>query len=403
VRLKNYRRLATSVMTLNGRMNYERMALVPSRLEDKQLLKQLGINSYVYPLDEALGLNRLPFNMTIAAMLEVARVSTKGKSYEDAEQELRKYTDIKINDDTMRKITNVIGTIIFFNDCKKAEEIWEKFNNGTLIFPNKKIHHTLYLEVDGAMLPTRQNDNKGTIYKENILGVAFSSDHFHKWKDRHGKNQRKITKREYTSYIGDSDFFTKLMLALAVRNGYGRYKQTVLLSDGATWIKNMKELVFSDAQQILDFNHLKKYISDYSKVIYYFDESKYIPWTNSICNLFKYDSVKAAKDALKKSKKKQFNDNLDSLLAYLENNKDNIEYKKYLDCGFYIGSGAIESSNKTVVQRRLKYGAMRWHLDSAQAVISLVAKNRSDLWDNDVTKAVYSHYEHELPTPISLL
>jgi hypothetical protein len=403
VRLKNYRRLSTSVMTLSGRINYKRMSLIPLSLQDKQALKQLGINGYIYPLDEALGLSKLPFNMTIATMLEVARISSKGESFEDAEQDLKRYTDININDDTMRQITNVIGSIIFSNDCKIANNIWTKYNNNSLLPFKKEINHTLYLEIDGAMLPTRQKDNKGTVYKENKLGMAFSSDHFHKWIDCHGKDQRKITKKEYTSYIGDSEFFTKLMLALAVRNGYGRYKQTVLLSDGATWIRNLKDLVFLDAQQILDFYHLKEHISDYSKELFNFDESQHIPWTNNICHLFKYDSINLAIDTLKVPFKKKFKDKLDSLLLYLDNNSSNIDYKKYLEKGFYIGSGAIESSNKTVLHRRLKYGAMRWNLDSAQAVITLVAKSRSDLWDSDVTKAVYSHYEHDLPTPISLL
>jgi hypothetical protein len=46
------------------------------------------------------------------------------------------------------------------------------------------------------------------------------------------------------------------MFSLAVRNGYGKYKETVLIGDGATWIRSMKEELFPDAQQILDFSHL---------------------------------------------------------------------------------------------------------------------------------------------------
>lgn len=53
-----------------------------------------------------------------------------------------------------------------------------------------------------------------------------------------------------------SEEFKRFMFSLAVRNGYGKYKETVLIGDGATWIRSMKEELFPDAQQILDFSHL---------------------------------------------------------------------------------------------------------------------------------------------------
>jgi hypothetical protein len=84
-------------------------------------------------------------------------------------------------------------------------------------------------------------------------------------------------------------------------------------------------------------------------------------------------------------------------LQYLDNNKDNIDYAKYRAKGYFIGRGAIESSNKTVLQRRLKYGAMRWNLPSGQAVVTLVAKARSDLWESKVVQATYDYYGEPYP------
>jgi hypothetical protein len=211
------------------------MTLIPSKPDDKKKLIKLGVNGYVYPLDEALGLSRLPFKMTVGAMLEIAKESSRCESYEEAEKILRERTSVKINDDTMRKVTNKVGTIVFDNDTKASEDVWQKLHAGKISFPETKYNHTLYLEVDGAMLPTRQEDGKGSIYKENKLGMAFSSDNIHWWTDKHGKRQHQILQREYTSLIGDSNNFAKLMFLLAIKNGYGKYKNTVLISDGATW------------------------------------------------------------------------------------------------------------------------------------------------------------------------
>jgi hypothetical protein len=384
------------VLTLFGRVNYERMALSPSTAEDATKLKKLGIDGYVYPLDEALGLDNLPYKMTIGLMLEIAKECTRCESYEESEKILKEKLKIQINDDSMRRVTNTLGTIIFDKEMSTAERIWNDFKSANLIFSESKIDHTLYIEVDGAMIPIRQDDNKGSHYKENKLAMVFSSDNIFYWTDKHGVRQHRIRQRDYSSYIGDSDIFTKLVLSLAVKNGYGRYKNTVLLSDGATWIRNMKNYIFPDAQQILDFYHLKEHITDFGKIIFDLNEKLYLPWAKEVSDLFKKSKFEQAISLIIKSTKNKFKDNLNKLLNYLDHNKENIDYANYLSKGFFIGSGAIESSNKTVLQRRLKYGAMRWNLTSAQAVVTLVAKVRSDRWNSDVIQNISSYYNKNI-------
>jgi hypothetical protein len=343
-------------------------------------------------LDEVFGLSNIPYKMTVGTMLEIAKESTRCESYEEAEKILKERTSININDDTMRQVTNTVGTIVFNNDTKAAESVWERFNTANLTFNKTKVKGTLFLEVDGAMLPIRQEGQKGIVYKENKLGMAFSTDNIYRWKDKHGKSQHKILKREYTSLIGDSKEFSKFMLLLAVENGYGTFQNTVIISDGASWIRNMKDLLFPDAQQILDYYHLKEHITDYFKIIYNNDENKYHEKSKFISDLFYNSETTKAIKLLKEMSIKKYIDQLDGLLQYIDNNKDNIDYAKYRSLGFFIGSGAIESSNKTVVQRRLKYGAMRWNVSSAQAVVTLVAKTRSGLWPS-VVNAVNHHYD----------
>ena len=64
-----------------------------------------------------------------------------------------------------------------------------------------------------------------------------------------------------------------------------------------------------------------------------------------------------------------------------------MSYKTFLDKGFLIGSGAIESAQRTVVQHRLKRSGQRWTLKGAQQVLNIRTKNLSNKW-NDVTNLV---------------
>ncbi|MDR3203719.1 MAG: hypothetical protein LBV23_03090 [Deltaproteobacteria bacterium] len=257
LKLKNFRRYKTSFMTLAGRLPFERIALIPSTPGDAKKLAELSQKKLIFPFDKALGLAHLPYNMTVGTMLEVALVGSTSDSFEDAENVLLKRTDIKINDDSIRSVTNLIGSLVRANDVKIAEDIWVKNKPWTFREQKKQINHNLYLEVDGVMFRTREKDEQGSTWKENKLGLAFSTDNMLFWTDKHGKKQHRLLKKEYISIIGTIDEFKKPLYSLAIRNGYGKYKNTILLSDGATWIRNQNKELFRNVQQILNFEYLK--------------------------------------------------------------------------------------------------------------------------------------------------
>ncbi len=66
-----------------------------------------------------------------------------------------------------------------------------------------------------------------------------------------------------------------------------------------------------------------------------------------------------------------------------------IDYKTYKEKGYYIGSGAIESANKTVIQQRMKQSGMRWSLNGAQYIAALRANHESNNWD-EVIEEIYA-------------
>jgi hypothetical protein len=181
------------------------------------------------------------------------------------------------------------------------------------------------------------------------------------------------------------------ILACALRGGYGRYKETVILSDGATWIRNMVEEIFPDAQQILDYFHLCENVNTYAKYLFNMDESKYKTWAKDICKQLKASNYQLVLKELEPIKEKTPEGCPVNLYGYISNNKKNINYAAYQEKGYFIGSGAIESGNKIILQDRLKRAGMRWNTVTAQAMLTLKAKAESDLWYADVEKPFLSH------------
>jgi hypothetical protein len=370
-------------LTVNGLLSIARYVLRPKTEADAKRLQALyGLNAVV-PLDDFLHITGLPFKMTPELMLNVAFWAQAQSSYQEAEETIRRVHRLKINDDTIRQVTNYIGDLVFQEDCRQAEEAFNRLDQGKLCFPKRKKKGVLYIEVDDAALNTRSKDENGSSWRENKLGIVFSSDNIYTWTNRRtGEKQRQILKREYVTYIGGVQDFKKHVLSCALKNGYGEYEKTVMISDGAAWIRNMREELFPDAQQILDYYHLCENVNTFAKHVFGLEPSQYTKWADETCALLKASKYNEVLDDLK-MRKKPPQCPVD-LYGYIQNNAANIDYAHYIDENLFIGSGAIESGNKSVLQQRLKQAGMRWNPLTAQYLLTLRAKYKSKLWSQEV-------------------
>jgi len=72
---------------------------------------------------------------------------------------------------------------------------------------------------------------------------------------------------------------------------------------------------------------------------------------------------------------------LDSVITYLENNREHMRYDEYLKAGFPIGSGVAEGACRHLVKDRMEQTGMRWTVSGAQAMLHLRATYLNDQWD----------------------
>ncbi len=156
----------------------------------------------------------------------------------------------------------------------------------------------------------------------------------------------------------------------------------------ATWIRNMYDEIFPDAIQILDLYHLCENTYEYAKAVFHDKESEYRPWAEKIISWLKCGEKDMVMEELKKYRRRRLKKGKVNLQTYIENNANKINYPDYKAAGYYVGSGAIESGNKVVLQKRLKPAGMRWDETTAQYLLTLRAKYESGLWVQDVEKYI---------------
>jgi hypothetical protein len=164
----------------------------------------------------------------------------------------------------------------------------------------------------------------------------------------------------------------------------------------------MKENYYEDAIHILDLWHLTQHLNLFAKVVFNFDSEKYKPWVETNKEKFimrEYSDVieeikslekKVSERTLKNLKDEEKNC-VKNFRGYVVTHISNIDCLQYTGRGLYIGSGHVENENKSVAQERLKRPGMMWNVESAQNLLSLRAKIKSNLWQEDVKRPVLFH------------
>jgi len=323
----------------------------------------------VCPDDALYGLLENKHRMTKALTLEVAYIAQNQVSFDKAEMMLSRAYGIMINRETIRDIAETLGTKAFEEDNRQAVEL---INNIVNLGSDKKKDGIAYIFMDGAAVNTRVEDENGSTWRENKLTVAFSDKSVIKRKDGGGI----VTRKEVAPFIGSSEEFKKHALLAAEKAGYGYLSESVVIGDGAAWIRNISEEIFPDATHILDLFHLKENIYSYSKYLHGQDNAKMVAWAEGIISKIEnhYD-VDGALALIPQGESPP--NGVVNLRTYIENNRGRINYPEYKRKGYYIGSGAVESANKTILQQRLKRAGMRWSVSGAQAMLTLRAKDES--------------------------
>lgn len=383
MKLKTHKKMEKKLLTVNGELTYSRYVLRPADEESRELLKKKGLNTVV-PLDCALHINKSPFKMTVSVMLKTAYYATVLDSYQIAADFLKRTYRIEVSDDTVRSVVYYIGKMVYEEDCRVARKCLRNRKNRKEDFPKKE--GILYLVMKNAELKTQVGKEDEYMYRKYMLGMAFSTDDIYSWVNEEGKQCRKLKRKEYISYIGSVTGFKEHLFVLAVRNGVEQYKKTVIFTDGTEWIKRIQEEFFPEAQLILDYYSLYKKVRSLMMILCGPNKEKCKRQTENICKKLKKGKYE---EVIKKLEKVKIGfREIEDFKKFINDNKCNMNYSQYKENGYFIKSGDAESGKATVMGFKLRQSERRWSPEKAQYLMSLQAKEKSNLWDSWVVPLV---------------
>ena len=340
----------------------------------------------IAPCDIALGLAGLPFKMSASMMLDIAKRSVSAPSYEELQSLYRKDRNIEISDDQLRLVTNYIGKLVYDDDCLRRDQALDHFKNRKKY--RRKKSGTLYIVTKSATLNIRTEN--GSARKENWLGLVFSSKNIRIIQSESGQEYRKILTREYVGLIGNAAAFGEHLYEAALRNGLEEHEMIAVISDGNPGIKSFLTTYCSelDVIQILDYSHLKENVFRFAAAGISGGEETKTAWGARLMELIAAGRIS---EAMKMAEPfKDFKrEGIPNIRAYLDSNKDCIDYPAYVKNGYFIDSDAIETGDGSGMRERLKLPSMRWDVQTAQYVLSAKMKYDSGLWDSYVVPLVF--------------
>lgn len=303
-------------------------------------------------------------------------------SFKEASALLKKLANLEVSPKTIQVISEEVGKKLFEEDMKQAEEIYaaqDKWEDYFIDEAGKK-DDVFYIMADGSTINTRTKGEDGSSWREMKLATMFRG------KDilNGGKDRSVIVNKRYVPYLGSVEGFKKLVWAASLEEGYGKVRETVVIGDGAPWLWKMCDELYPDAVQILDYYHFSENVNDYAKYIYPEDEVSRKRWVDQVLNAARDGRVDDCIKLVEAKKVDKLPPNVVNLYHYVTSNKERIDYKRYEECGYYIGSGCVESGHKTVIHQRMKQAGMRWGLDGGQYIATLRGRYKSGLWDEVV-------------------
>jgi hypothetical protein len=126
------------------------------------------------------------------------------------------------------------------------------------------------------------------------------------------------------------------------------------------------------AIKIVDFWHVCEHVGECAKAFYGQRTESGRQWSMKVCGHLRAGDVNGALkevEALNPRGSKPRREQKHSLVTYLTNSRDWMDYPRYEALGLPIGSGEVEAQCKSLVQSRCKQAGMRWHSESMEQLL----------------------------------
>jgi hypothetical protein len=293
--------------------------------------------------------------------------------FENVVGEMKRHYQVTVSEATVRRATYEAGAAA---EALVNEAVARIETGGEAAAVGEK---QIVVSADGTMVGLVNGEWREV---KSVAVGEFSA----RWDALQNDYQVTTDKLSYFSRSYRAREFERQALAELHQRGATEAKMVVAVNDGAEWIQSFIDYHCPQAVRIIDFSHTLEYIAAAGKAVWGEGAPQFQPWFERMAHQLKHkppDQTVAELQLLRpKAKSDEQKAILDRAIFYIQVRLPMMDYPHFQAKGYPIGSGSVESSHKSVVQRRLKGPGMRWagpHIDPMLALRNLLANDR---WDS---------------------
>jgi len=319
------------------------------------------------PLDEELGL--LPGKLTPRLQQAVARMGT-WMPFERAAGELRYLLGVKLSEPRVRRLTEKAGAALVAVQEAEVERLEAEV-------PEPPAGPALQLmSVDGAMVPLVGRE--WTEVKTLALGEVHCRREEHS-----GEPMIKTSALSYFSRCLESEGFARQALVETHRRGVERAREVCAVCDGAEWEQKFIDYHRPDAARVLDFPHATEYVAAVGRSVHGEESAEFRRWFETQRHQLRHGKEGKVLAELRRLSEQEpaKRELIEEKLQYLSKRRAMIRYEEFVNAGYPIGSGSVESANKVVIQARLKQAGMHWARSNVNPMAALRNVACNDRWE----------------------
>ena len=332
----------------------------------------------VAPLDERLGIG------PGALSPGLARVACRlgiDDSFGEAADALRETLRVDVPREAIRRMTEGIGQVA--EDEEMAAVTRAQAGYAPLADTNTvAVGAALLVEVDGAMVHLEEDWHEVKVGLAAPLGPHTHLD------PETGHETLVMGTPSYCAGFETAESFWYRAYVTACRQGLGSVglARIIVLGDGADWIwrSAARFLAIGTAEivEIVDIYHAWEHLGTVATAVFGVGTPAAYAWLDPLKGKLHDDGVAPILAALAAlpSLTPTASDEIRKALGYFTTHAARMDYPRFRACHYPIGSGAVESTCKTLIEEREKGAGMRWLQQDAQTVASLRALWRSGRW-----------------------
>lgn len=301
----------------------------------------------------------------------IARLGT-WLPFEQVPAELAWFTEVACGRETARRVTEAAGAALVAAETAVVVDLEQHW-------PAPEVPAALHqVSVDGAMVPLVHQ--AWAEVKTLAIGAVVPG------RGRDGAPTVHAQELSYFARLTDADTFRRLAWAETHRRGITLAPQVVAVVDGAEWCQGFVDWHCPDAVRILDWAHAAEYVSAAARSVFGPGSPPLVAWLDQQLHELRHgdpERVLAALRALPAVTVAGPDGPTcprDEALGYLTKRREQIAYATFAAAGLPIGSGAVESANKLVMEARLKGSGMHWARANVNPMLALRSAACSQRW-----------------------